>query len=76
MCSCTHAHTHPHTHTPLKGQIRSVYVCRIAILENSQRGTFSTVTEKKVQVNGSVPGKLEYTIGEIFRFNQISNYKR
>lgn len=67
--------SHRHTYTPPRGQIISVYVGRIAILECRWRDTFSTGTERKIQVDYSVAGGLEYIIVEIFRFNQISNYK-
>ena len=36
---------------------------------------FSTITERKTQIDYSVAGRLQSIIVEIFCFNQISNYK-
>lgn len=66
-------HRVSHIYTPLRGQIIIVYVYRAAMLECRWSGTFSVVTESKIQVDYSVARGLEYISVKVFRFNQISN---
>ena len=68
-------HRVSHIHTPLRGQVITVYVYRAAVLECRWSGTFSVVTESKIQVDYSVARGLEYISVKIFKFNQISNDK-